>query len=93
MRDKVIKLDFNVVSLRRAVLCVNCDVITDSPHDICLVCGSRALLPLARVLGEMPEAAAWVAREVAAEQPSVAVDNVLVLTPKPHRARRRHQAS
>ena len=46
MKDEVVKLDINAVSLRQAVLCANCDVVTDSPHDTCVVCGSRSLLPL-----------------------------------------------
>jgi hypothetical protein len=27
--------------LMRAVLCVDCDAVSDSPHDYCIVCGSR----------------------------------------------------
>jgi hypothetical protein len=43
--------DVNAVWLRNAVLCADCEVITDSPHDCCGVCGSRSLLSLSRVLG------------------------------------------
>jgi len=43
--------DLNAVWLRNAVLCADCEVISDSPHDCCAVCGSRSLLNLSRVLG------------------------------------------
>ena len=33
----------NAVALQNAVLCAECDVVSDSPHDQCLVCGSRSL--------------------------------------------------
>lgn len=42
---------FNAVYLQHAVLCADCDCVSDSPHDKCLVCGSRSLLNIARVLG------------------------------------------
>ena len=32
----------NSISLQNAVLCADCDVVSDSPHDYCLVCGSRS---------------------------------------------------
>jgi hypothetical protein len=41
----------NAISLQNAVLCADCDVVSDSPHDICMVCGSRSLLNICRVLG------------------------------------------
>jgi len=41
----------NAVALQNAVLCAECDVVSDSPHDQCLVCGSRSLLNIARVFG------------------------------------------
>jgi len=43
----------NAISLRSAVLCADCDVVSDSPHDCCLVCGSRSLLNVSRLLGGM----------------------------------------
>ncbi len=52
MDEPLIKVEVNAVRLQQAVLCADCDVISDSPRDTCLVCGSRSLLPLARVLGE-----------------------------------------
>src|SRR6202041_335436 len=41
----------NSISLQNAVLCADCDVVSDSPHDHCLVCGSRSLLNISRLLG------------------------------------------
>jgi len=43
----------NSISLQNAVLCADCDVVSDSPHDHCLVCGSRSLLNLSCLLGGM----------------------------------------
>lgn len=41
----------NAVPLQNAVLCAECDVVSDSPHDACLVCGSRSLLNISRMFG------------------------------------------
>jgi len=41
----------NAVALQNAVLCAECDVVSDSPHDRCPVCGSRLLLNISRMLG------------------------------------------
>jgi hypothetical protein len=41
----------NAVALKNAVLCAECDVVSDSPHDRCLVCGSRSLFNIARLFG------------------------------------------
>jgi len=41
----------NAVSLQNAVLCAECDVVSDSPHDRCLVCGSPSLFNISRMLG------------------------------------------
>lgn len=41
----------NAVALQNAVLCAECDVVSDSPHDVCLVCGSRSLLNVSRIFG------------------------------------------
>jgi len=41
----------NSVALEHAVLCAECDVVSDSPHDTCLVCGSRSLFNIARMFG------------------------------------------
>jgi len=41
----------NAVPLQNAVLCAECDVVSDSPHDVCMVCGSHSLFNIARVFG------------------------------------------
>jgi len=38
----------NAVALQNAVLCAECDVVSDSPHDRCLVCGSPSLFNISR---------------------------------------------
>jgi hypothetical protein len=43
----------NSISLQNAVLCAECDVVSDSPHDYCLVCGSRSVFNISRLLGGM----------------------------------------
>jgi len=49
------KQKLNVVLLKDAVLCVDCETISDSPHDKCLVCGSSSLFNVHRVLnGTLP---------------------------------------
>src|ERR1700732_3595804 len=59
MKGSVVKVraehdrPLNSISLRNAVLCADCDVVSDSPHDHCLVCGSRSLLNISRLLGGM----------------------------------------
>ena len=46
----------NAVALKNAVLCADCDVVSDSPHDKCLVCGSRSLFNISKLLGgNLPE--------------------------------------
>jgi hypothetical protein len=46
-----VNMDVNVIALQHAVLCANCEVISDSVHDVCRVCGSSSLLSLSTVLG------------------------------------------
>jgi hypothetical protein len=46
-----VKQSLNAVALQNAVLCAECDVVSDSPHDRCLVCGSRSLFNIARMFG------------------------------------------
>lgn len=41
----------NAIALQNAVLCAECDVVSDSPHDTCLVCGSPSLFNIARMFG------------------------------------------
>jgi hypothetical protein len=43
--------NLNAVALQNAVLCAECDVVSGSPHDRCLVCGSRSLFNIARMFG------------------------------------------
>jgi hypothetical protein len=79
----------NSVPLQNAVLCAECEVVSDSPHDICLVCGSRSLFNIARIFGgKLPKLRAnLLTNAVEAES------RELVLTlPKPHRPRRRATA-
>lgn len=45
------RLNANLISLRKAVLCANCDVISDGANGHCVACGSQALLSLSRLLG------------------------------------------
>ncbi len=40
----------NLIPLQQAVLCANCEVVSDSKNGHCIVCGSPSLLNLARVL-------------------------------------------
>lgn len=39
------------VPLLNAVFCVNCETISNSPHDTCRICGSSSLVNVCRVLG------------------------------------------
>lgn len=43
--------DLNTVPLENAVFCVNCEMISNSTHDVCTVCGSPSLVGLFRILG------------------------------------------
>src|SRR5512146_1113041 len=43
--------EMSVVPLQNAIFCVNCETISNSPHDVCEVCGSRSLVSLFRMLG------------------------------------------
>jgi len=45
------RLNANLVCLRKAVLCANCDMISDGENGHCAACGSQALLSLSRLLG------------------------------------------
>ena len=77
----------NAVPLQNAVLCAECDVVSDSPHDICMVCGSRSLLNICRVFGgKLPKDRAGLVAQGSAHMSSS--DRVLVF-PQPHRVRRR----
>ena len=41
----------NSVALVEAVLCADCEIISNSGGETCEVCGSRSLLSVSRVLG------------------------------------------
>jgi hypothetical protein len=41
----------NLVRLQSAVLCANCEVISEGTNGHCSACGSQALLALSRILG------------------------------------------
>ena len=77
------KLLLNVISLRNAVLCVDCEMVSDSTHDVCCVCGSRSLLSLSVVLGGPLPAR----RTQLLEMP---VQNTIAITSVRPQARRRH---
>jgi hypothetical protein len=75
----------NSVPLQNAVLCAECDVVSDSPHDICLVCGSRSLFNIARIFGgKLPQK-----RANLIAQDKVRSREVVLTFPKPHRPRRK----
>jgi hypothetical protein len=44
-------LNTNLVRLQKAVLCANCEVISEGLNGHCAGCGSQSLLSLSRVLG------------------------------------------
>jgi len=41
----------SAVPLLNAVFCVDCETISDSPHDACTICSSHSLISLFRMLG------------------------------------------
>ena len=76
----------NAVALQYAVLCAECDVVSDSPHDVCMVCGSRSLVNICRILGgKMPKNRA----ELSEQKPLRVTQEIVLHLPKPHRVRRR----
>lgn len=40
----------SAVPLLNAVYCADCELITNSPHDVCSICGSHSVVSLVRVL-------------------------------------------
>ena len=80
----------NAVPLQNAVLCAECDVVSDSPHDVCLVCGSHSLFNVARVFGgNLPKKRAT----VISKQPAEAPRETILVFPKRHRPQRRAMGS
>lgn len=80
----------NAVPLENAVLCAECDVASDSPHDTCMVCGSHSLFNISRVFGgKLPQQRVILVVQTTIETSSL---EVLLPFPKPHRVRRRATA-
>jgi hypothetical protein len=48
-------LNTNLVRLQKALLCANCEVISEGLNGHCAGCGSESLLSLRTILGEMIE--------------------------------------
>ena len=46
------------VPLQNAVLCGDCECISESTNDVCEICGGRALVNLGRLLGSAAQAEA-----------------------------------
>ncbi len=46
-----IEAGLSAVPLLTAVFCVDCETISNSPHDACTICGSHSLISLFRMLG------------------------------------------
>jgi hypothetical protein len=77
----------NAVPLQNAVLCAECDVVSDSPQDTCMVCGSRSLFNIARVFGgKLPKQRVSLVAQEAAE---VTSSEMALSFRKPHRLRRK----
>ena len=78
----------NAICLKSAVLCAECDVVSDSPHDYCMVCGSRSLFNISHLLGgSLPKERA---KLIAATVPAAASVAVRVLAfPRSHKPERR----
>jgi len=49
-------LHTDLVRLRKAVLCANCEVISEGLNGHCAACGSEALLRLHNLLGDTADA-------------------------------------
>ena len=81
---------FNAVCLQNAVLCAECDCVSDSPHDKCLVCGSHSLFNISRVLGgSLPTNRAAVIEYQSAQSLEEAPEFVLNF-PRAHKIGRAH---
>ena len=62
-------------------------MVSDSPHDICMVCGSRSLFNIARVFGgKLPRRRATLVIHEVVDVPS---REAVLPFPKRHRLRRR----
>jgi hypothetical protein len=77
----------NAVALQNAVLCAECDVVSDSPHDICLVCGSRSLFNIARIFGgNLPQSRAT---PIETETQDTSMAELVLSFPTMHKVRRK----
>lgn len=75
----------NAVALQNAVLCAECEVVSDSPHDRCLVCGSPSLFNIARLFGgNLPNDRATM---IASDTRPISSYEVILSFPEPHRLR------
>jgi hypothetical protein len=54
-------LNANLVSLHKAVLCADCEVISEGLNGRCACCGSQSLLQISTVLGGTIDSKQWVA--------------------------------
>ena len=54
----------NCVPLQNAVLCADCECISESNNDVCGVCGGRALVNLGRLLGSAAQSEAAASTQV-----------------------------
>ena len=80
----------NAIALQNAVLCADCDVVSDSQHDRCLVCGSPSLFNISRVLGgTLPTNRASLAET---RTPESQTAELVLAFPMQHRMRRRVSA-
>jgi hypothetical protein len=83
----VVRRPLNAVALQNAVLCAECDVVSDSPHDRCLVCGSPSLFNIAYLFGgKLPRDRATVIEPQTVESRTA---ELVLAFPRTHRARRK----
>jgi len=83
----VVRRPLNAVALQNAVLCAECDVVSDSPHDRCLVCGSPSLFNIAYLFGgKLPRDRATLIEPQTVE-PRTA--DLVLAFPRAHRVRRK----
>lgn len=93
MQDVVLEIGeseqpLNAISLKNAVLCANCDVVSDSPHDHCRVCGSRSLFNISRILGgTLPRERAML---VITASPPATLRRPVLTFPRPQRVPETH---
>jgi hypothetical protein len=77
----------NAVALQNAVLCAECDVVSHSPQDRCLVCGSRSLFNIAHMFGgNLPKGRASL---IDTESQEMTPREIVLTFPGPHRIRKK----